>query len=258
MNSVISRDGTAIAYDVAGSGPAVVLIGGASAERMANAGLAAELARDFTVYNVDRRGRGDSTDTPPYAVEREVEDITAVIEAAGGSAYLLGGSSGAALSLEAAAAGAPVAKLVLWEPPYSVGDARRPPADGAKKLAALTDAGKRAEAVEYFMRDIVGMPEEAMAGIKQSPHWERQLKLAHTLAYDATVMGDYSIPAERFARIAVPTLILDGSASFDIMAPAADELARIIPGAVRATLEGQAHNPDAGVLAPVLRDFFLR
>src|SRR5262245_5356833 len=160
MDTVTSRDGTTIAYDRLGQGPPVVLLPGGSVDRTANAGLAAELAGHHTVYNVDRRGRGDSGDTQPYAVEREVEDIAAVIDAAGGRAHLYGSSSGAGLAMHAVAAGLPVARLALWEPPYSVGGRPDLPDDTASVYRELVDAGRRGDAVEYFMAKVVRLPPE--------------------------------------------------------------------------------------------------
>lgn len=151
MRHVTSRDGTLIAYDVVGEGPPVVLVGGGLTDRTAAAPLAAALSADFTVYAYDRRGRGDSGDTPPYDVEREVEDLRVVIAAAGGSAYVYGTSSGAALALEAAASELGIRRLALWEPPYIVGDSRpRPPAGLAEHYRSLVALGRRGDAVEHF------------------------------------------------------------------------------------------------------------
>jgi alpha-beta hydrolase superfamily lysophospholipase len=256
MGSVTSRDGTTIAYDRLGDGPPVVLVCGGSTDRMANAGLAAELAGDFTVYNYDRRGRGDSGDTLPYAVEREVEDVAAVIEAAGGPVCLYGTSSGAGLAMEAAAHGLPVSKLALWEPPYSVGGRPDLPADTAKVYTELVAAGRRGDAVEYFMAKVVGLPPEFVAGARQAPFWSQQEALAHTLAYDATIMGDYTLPTELARAVLVPTVVIDGGASFGFLGETADALAALIPDARRRTLQGQEHNVDPAVLAPVLKAFF--
>ena len=256
MDTVTSQDGTSIAYDRLGVGPPVVLVSGGSTDRMANAGLAAELAGHHTVYNFDRRGRGDSGDSQPYAIEREIEDIAAVIAAAGGSSHLYGTSSGAALAMHAAAAGLPVARLALWEPPYSVNGRPDLPADTASVYRELVDAGRRGDAVEYFMAKVVGLPPEFVAGARQSPWWPQQEALAHTLAYDATVMGDYTLPVEVAKAIQVPTLIIDGGASFGFMGETADAIARLIPGARRQTLEGQEHNVDPAVLARALIEFF--
>jgi pimeloyl-ACP methyl ester carboxylesterase len=256
MDTVTSHDGTALAYDRLGDGPPVVLVCGGSTDRTANAGLAAELAADHTVYNYDRRGRGDSGDTLPYAIQREVEDIAAVIAEAGGSANLYGTSSGAALAMHAAAAGLPATRLALWEPPYSVNGRPDLPADTASVYRELVEAGRRGDAIEYFMSKVVGLPPDFVAGARQAPWWSQQEALAHTLAYDATVMGDYTLPTEIAKSVTVPTLIVVGGASFGFMTETADALAKLIPNAQRATLDGQQHNVDPAALAPVLHRFF--
>ena len=256
MDTVTSRDGTTVAFDRLGDGPPVVLVCGGSTDRTANAGLAAELASEFTVYNYDRRGRGDSGDSPLYAVEREVEDAWAVVEAAGGSVNLYGTSSGAALAMEAAASGLPIARLAMWEPPYSVRGRPDLPADTASVYRGLVEGGRRGDAVEYFMAKVVGLPQEFVAGARQAPFWAQQEALAHTLAYDATIMGDYSIPTERARAVSVPTMVLDGGASFGSMGETADALVELIPQARRRTLPGQEHNVDPAALAPVLKEFF--
>jgi alpha-beta hydrolase superfamily lysophospholipase len=256
MDTVTSSDGTSIAYDRLGDGPPVALVCGGSTDRTANAGLAAELAGHHTVYNFDRRGRGDSGDTRPYAVQREIEDIAAVIEAAGGSAHLYGTSSGAALAMHAAAAGLPVAKLALWELPYSVHGRPDLSDDTASVYRELVDAGRRGDAAEYFMAKVVGMPPEFVAGARQQPWWAQQEAIAHTLAYDAEIMGDYTLPEAVARAVTVPTLVIDGGASFGFMAETADAIAGLIPGARRLTLEGQQHNVDPAVLAPALVAFF--
>jgi pimeloyl-ACP methyl ester carboxylesterase len=256
MDTVTSRDGTALAYDRLGDGPPVVLVCGGSTDRSANAGLAAELAADHTVYNYDRRGRGDSGDTLPYAIQREVEDIAAVIAEAGGSANLYGTSSGAALAMHAAAAGLPATRLALWEPPYSVNGRPDLPADTASVYRELVEAGRRGDAIEYFMSKVVGLPPDFVAEARQAPWWSQQEALAHTLAYDATVMGDYTLPTEITRSITVPTLIVVGGGSYGFMTETADALAKLIPNAQRATLDGQQHNVDPSALAPVLHRFF--
>ena len=257
MKTVTSNDGTTIAFDKLGEGPAVILVSGGSVDRSSNAPLAELLAQHFTVYNYDRRGRGPSGDTPPYAVEREVEDINAVISEAGGSAYLYGTSSGAALALEAAASGLAITKLALWEPPFIIGDSRpRPPANTAKIFSDLVSAGRRGDAVEYFMAKVVGLPPEFVVQARNAPWWPDQEALAHTLAYDATIMGDYSLPAGRAASVTVPTLVIDGGASFGWIGTTAQKLANTIPNAQRLTLEGQTHDVAPQAIAPVLVDFF--
>jgi len=260
MKNVISKDGTTIAFDQLGKGPAVILICGGSVDRTSNAPLAALLAEPFTVFNYDRRGRADSGDTPPYAITREVEDIDAVVAAAGGTAFLYGTSSGAALALEAARKlPNKITKLALWEPPYFVDDSYpRPPTDTAKTYTELVAAGRRGDAVEFFMAKVVGLPPEFVAEARKSPWWPAQEALAHTLAYDATIMGDYSLPTERIATIKIPTIVIDGGASFPFMHATADAIAKIVPNAQRRTLEGQRHDVAPEALAPVLKEFFSR
>jgi Alpha/beta hydrolase family len=257
MPTVTSRDGTSIFYDRLGDGPPVILVTGGSVDRSSNAGLAAELAGGgFTAYNYDRRGRGPSGDTPPYAIEREIEDIAAVIEVAGGRAHLYGSSSGAVLAMRAAAAGLPVAKLAMWEPPYSVHGRPDLPDDTASVYRELVEAGRRGDAAEYFMAKVVGMPPEFVAGARQQPWWPQQEALAHTLAYDAEIMGDYTIPTELAQSVPVPPLVVIGAASFGFFDETADALVELIPDARRSTLEGQEHNVDPAALAPALAEFF--
>jgi pimeloyl-ACP methyl ester carboxylesterase len=254
-----SQDGTRIAYDRLGDGPAVVLVSGGSVDRSSNAGLAEELASGYTVFNYDRRGRGPSGDTQPYAVQREIEDIDAVIEAAGGKAHLYGSSSGAALALLAAAAGSRVEKLALWEPPYIVDESRpRPDPNTAQIYRDLVAQDRRGDAVEYFMGKVVGMPEDFVASARTQPWWQWTESLAHTLAYDAEIMGDYSLPVDKIRSLSVPTLILVGAASFGFMGPAAEAIEKELPNAQIRTLEGQEHNVDPTVLGPALAEFFGR
>jgi pimeloyl-ACP methyl ester carboxylesterase len=256
---VKSKDGSVITYDRLGSGPAVILVSGGSVDKSSNAPLAERLAEHFTVYNYDRRGRGESGDTQPYAVQREIEDIDAVISAAGGTAFLYGSSSGAALALEAAASGLSIAKLALWEPPYSADEnAPRPPANTAAVYTQFVSEGRRGDAVEYFMSKVVGLPDEFVAQARSAPWWSAQEALAHTLAYDATVMGDYLLPVDRAASVTVPTLVLAGGASWDWMRNTAKKLAEVLPKGQYQELEGQTHDVSADVLAPALAQFFGR
>jgi pimeloyl-ACP methyl ester carboxylesterase len=258
LQTVTSADGTTIAFDKLGSGPAVVLVCGGSVDRMSNAGLAAVLAADFTVYNYDRRGRGDSGDTLPYAVEREIEDIAAVIEASGGPAGLYGTSSGGALALHAAAAlGSTVRKLAIWEAPYFVDPALRPPLDSVEQYRKRLDAGHPEEAAEYFMAEVVRLPKEFVEFAKTQPFFEGQVKIAHTLVYDGLCMGDYLIPTEVAARVTAPTLVIAGGADFPPMVDAARALAAAIPNGTFKHLEGQGHNVDPAVIGAVLAGFFV-
>jgi pimeloyl-ACP methyl ester carboxylesterase len=215
------------------------------------------LTDGFTVFNYDRRGRGPSGDTPPYAVQREVEDLEAVIGAAGGSAFVYGTSSGAALVLEAAAAGLTITKLALWEPPYIMDPAMRPPSDTAETFERLVSEGRRGDAVEFFMANLVGMPAEFVAQARSQPWWGATEALAHTLAYDATIMGDYSVPVDRAELVAAPTLVITGGASFPFMHETAKALASALPNGEVRTLEGQSHDVAPQVIAPALTQFFI-
>jgi pimeloyl-ACP methyl ester carboxylesterase len=255
METVTSKDGTTIAFDLLGSGPPVVLVCGGSVDRTADAAIAQELASDFTVFNYDRRGRGDSGDTLPYAIEREVEDIEAVIGAAGGSAFLWGSSSGAVLALIAAES-VPVTKLALWEPPFVPEGVPRPPEDQVSQYETMIAEGRRGDAVEYFMTKVIGMPPEVVAGAQTQPWWAATEAVAHTLAYDARIMGDYSIPNDLVASVKVPTMVIAGGADFPWMRQTAETLAAALPDGQVRILVGQGHDVDPGVLAPVLTEFF--
>jgi pimeloyl-ACP methyl ester carboxylesterase len=257
MPQVTSRDGTLIDFDRQGQGAAVVLVSGGSVDRSSNAPLAARLAEHFAVLNYDRRGRGPSGDAPEYAVEREVEDIAVVAEAAGGSAFLFGSSSGAALALIAAGRLPNIAKLALWEPPYILDGSRpRPPADTARVFREFVAAGNRGGAVEHFMLNVVGLPPEFAANARTQPWWAAQEALAHTLAYDAEVMGDYSLPIEQIRAVRVPTLVLDGGASYPWIRDTAQAVVDHLEVGQHRTLPGQQHNFDPGALASALAEFF--
>jgi pimeloyl-ACP methyl ester carboxylesterase len=265
MKTVTSKDGTTIAFDRSGEGPAIVLVGGAFQHRAidpSTARLAELLAPNFTVYHYDRRGRGESGDTAPYAVEREIEDIDALIQDAGGSASVFGISSGAVLALRAAAAGLAITKLALYEPPFIVDDSRPPvPKDYTQRLAGLLAEGRRGDAVELFMTEAVGMPAEAVAPMRGAPFWPAFESVAHTLPYEAAIMGDtlsgQALPAGRWEAITVPTLAVDGGASPAWAGNAVVALARTLLTAERTTLIEQTHQVDPEVLAPVLAEFLL-
>lgn len=256
MKTVVSKDGTAIAFDRLGEGPPVILVCGASVDRTSNAPLAELLSSDFTVFNFDRRGRGDSGDTQPYAVEREIEDIAAMLDEAGGAAGLYGSSSGAALALKTAATDIPLTKLALWEPPFILDEARRPPADQVEQLERMVAEGRRGDAAEYFMREVVRLPPEFVAEARTQPWWAAQEALAHTLAYDARIMGDYSLPLGLAASVRMPTLVLAGGADIPWMRETAQALADALPRGQTRMLDGQTHNVDDAVLAPALKAFF--
>ena len=253
---VTSNDGTSIDVEVTGEGPPVVLVTGGSVDRSANLGLAEKLASSFTVFNYDRRGRGESTDVQPYAIEREFEDIDAVMGAAGGAAFLYGTSSGAALALHATASGLPVQKLAMWEPPFILDEDNRPPKDQVERYEEFIAAGRPGDALEYFMTKVVGMPPDMVAGMRSQPWWAGQEKHAHTLAYDARIMGDYSLPADVAGKVDVPTLVVAGGADMPWMRETAEALGKALPNGQVRLLDGQGHNVEDAVLAPVLVEFF--
>jgi pimeloyl-ACP methyl ester carboxylesterase len=260
MNQVTSKDGTVIAFDRSGKGPAVILVGGAFQYRAIDpptAQLAERLASHFTVYHYDRRGRGDSGDTQPYAKEREIEDLGAVIAEAGGSASVFAMSSGGALALDAAANGLKITRLALYEPPFNSGDenARQASENYTRQLTALLTEGRRGDAVAFTMTTW-GAPAEAIAGMRQTPIWSLFESVAPTLAYDNVIMGDGSVPVERLASITVPTLVIDGGASPAFMHNAAQAVAQALPNAKHRTLEGQTHDVAPEILAPMLEEFF--
>lgn len=257
VGTVRSADGTTIAYERSGDGPAIVLVGGAFNDRTTSRAVAAALAEDFTVFGYDRRGRGDSGDTAPYAVQREIEDLAALIGAAGGTAYLYGISSGAILAALAAAAGLPVAGLALFEPPFRVG-----PHDGsgvalAPRLAELVSAGRRGDAVECFLRDAVGLPADQVRGMRDQPMWPWLEMMAPSLVHDATVSGDGSLPADRLATITASTVVLDSTGSPQWLRDATGATAEAVPGARRVSLEGGFHEVPADRLAAELRRLLL-
>lgn len=258
MQHAISKDGTPIAYDRIGQGPALVLVGGALSYRKfpGFVKLAGLLASDFTVVNYDRRGRGDSGDAAEYDVARETEDLQAVIDAVGDSAFVWGMSSGAALAPEAAVRGVPMRKLALYEPPYMVGpDAPRPPADHEQQLKRLIAENRRDDAVKYFLR-MMGAPGFAVAIMRFMPFWPRMRAAANSLPYDAAVMGDYSLPAERLKLVQTETLVLGGEKSSHALRQAVQETAGHLPNGKAQMLKGQTHNVSMKVLAPVLKAFF--
>ncbi|WP_043617765.1 alpha/beta fold hydrolase [Nonomuraea candida] len=257
---VKSADGTTIAYDQTGSGPAVVLVQGGFSDRTHPiwAGLAAALSGEFTVFNYDRRGRGGSSDNESYEVEREIEDLAAIITAAGGSAAVFGGSSGGALALRAAAAGLPITKLAVYEPPFIVDDSRPPIVeDFREQLAALVAEGKRGEVVERFMVEAAEMPAEMVGQMKESPYWEGMTAVAHTLVYEAAVCGPGNqLPVEELKKITVPTLALAGGASGPWMQGAAKAVAETVPGGEYKVLEGHGHDIAPEALAPPVAEYF--
>jgi pimeloyl-ACP methyl ester carboxylesterase len=253
VDTVTSADGTPIAFVREGSGPALILVDGAMCYSTNGPmpALAARLTDHFTVYRYDRRGRGASGDTLPYAVDREIEDLVALVAHAGGSAFACGISSGGALVLRSAAAGVPWRRLALFEVPYTGAKG-----DYSAELAGLLAAGRRGDAVARFMTQ-VGMPAEVVSGMRGSPAWPAFEAIAPTLGYDDAVLGDGSVPAEAGA-VKVPTLVLDGGASPASLRDASAALAAAVPDAEHGTLPDQTHDVSADALAPVLIDFFAK
>jgi pimeloyl-ACP methyl ester carboxylesterase len=251
-----SRDGTSLAYQSTGAGPAVILVSGAMSTGATVAPLAGPLSDRFTVVSYDRRGRGASDDTAPYAVDREVEDLAALIRAVGGEASLYGVSSGGALVLHAAASGLPVPRVAVYETPFAVDEG------GAKERAeytrGLTEAlaqGRRGDAVELFLR-LTGLAEEMIQSARRSPMWADMEALAPSLAYDDAVMGDGRVPRALLASIGVPVLAVAGGASPAWLREATQAVAEGAPEGTYRVLEGQTHMVDPNALAPVLAEFF--
>jgi pimeloyl-ACP methyl ester carboxylesterase len=257
METTVSKDGTRIAFERTGDGPPLVLVVGAFNLRSTGTPLAESLASRLTVFTYDRRGRGDSGDTAPYSVEREVEDLAAVIGEAGGSAAVFGYSSGAVLALDAAARGLPITRLALYDTPCTVADGEpRHHVDHAAHLAALIAAGRRGDAVEYFQSQVVGIPDEVVAQLRHAPFRPGLEAMAHTLVYDATIVDDGQLPTELVGRITTATLALAGGTS-DFMRMTAQALADAIPSCQARVLDGQTHDINPSVLGPVLQTFCL-
>lgn len=256
MTTVTSTDGTAIAYERTGSGPPVVLVGGALSTRSSESGVGAFLAPGFTVYTYDRRGRGDSGDNEPYAVAREIEDLEAVLREAGGPVCVYGTSSSGNLVVQAAAAGLPIAKFAVWEPNFRVDDSRPPlPGDYVEHLQSLVRADRRGDAVEYFLTTAAGIPGEFVAAMRDLPMWPAWEAVAHTLAYDGAIVDGFELQPGRLASATAPALVLDGGQTPWLTA-GANALADALPRAARRTLAGQQHNVAADAVAPVLAEFF--
>ena len=267
MHTTTSRDGTTIAYDREGNGEPLILVPGAFGYRRypGQVKLAGLLSASFTVYSYDRRGRGDSGDGKPYAVEREIEDLAAMIDAAGGHAHVWGLSSGAVLVLEAAAAGLPIRRLAVQEPPLVVSpDDRRPPGDLFERLTALVEAGQRGAAVRYFMVDGMGAPAFVPPMLRLMPKaWKSLTGVAHTLPYDAAIVRGYQegrpLPAGRWAPVTMPTLVMCGADKETpaFLVHAAQAVAAALPDARLVQRRGLGHTKalNASVIAGTLTEF---
>ncbi len=259
VNTVRSADGTRIAFDWFGAGSPVVVVGGALSDRSHAVSLARTLGEHFAVCTYDRRGRGDSGDcdhTLPSAVEHEIEDLAAVCDEAGGPPFVFGHSSGACLTLEAAASGLPMRKLAVYEPPYIVDDTRVRPAGMLDRVADLIAEGRRGDAVKLFLAEGPQVPQELIALMQLGPTWPSMEAIAHTLLYDLSIVGDMVLPRTRFAEIETPVLALCGGESPAWARNAVAAVAALLPNARLVSLDGQTHAAADDVLVPALAQFF--
>jgi pimeloyl-ACP methyl ester carboxylesterase len=261
MNRVTSADGTSIAFDRLGDGQSVIVVGGILCDRAKTRPLAEELAKHFTVINYDRRGRGDSGDTAPYAIEREIEDLRALVAEVGGTASVYGHSSGAGLVLHAAADGLPAPKVVLHEPPYAPDreEERRIAQEFAANLEPILAQGRHGEAVELVMTTIMQMPPEIARQMRSEPWWAGMEAMAPTIAYDSEIMGDSrggTIPIDLVGTVNTPALVLCGGASPAWMIDITKQIADAMPNGRQRILEGQEHVVPPEILVPVLVEFF--
>lgn len=259
MATLTSKDGTRIAYEKLGSGFPVILVDGALCSRAFGPmpKLAALLAPHFTVFNYDRRGRNESGDNQPYSADREIEDIEALIAQAGGTAYVYGVSSGAALALAAAAKGFNIPKLALYEPPFDVSDeGHHSPKDALQQLQKMIAENRRGDAVKYFIHDIVGVPAFAAFIMALFPIWKKLKSVAHTLPYDVTILGDFSLPEESAKSVKIPTLISAGDKTQVRLLRSVEKLSKLMPHNQLKILKGQTHNVSEKAIGPVLIEFF--
>ena len=247
--TVQSADGTDIAIERAGCGPALVMVQAAGTFRGMDpmAALGEHLAEHFTVFRYDRHGRGESGDTAPYSVAREVEDLAAVIRASGGVAFVFGFSSGAAVALHGATAGLPIPKLVLLEPPIELGERSADDAAFRDELVALIEAGRRGDAYEHFNRSI-GVPDELISGLRAAPYWPALESLAHTLVYDVDVTSTLS--AAELRTVTTATLVINSAGTDDQLAGWARAIGEVLPNATHRVLDGEWHSVPAADLAP--------
>ena len=270
MPTATSTDGTTIAYDREGHGPVLILVNGALGDRRLDrrvklmTGISKALAPDYTVVNYDRRGRGESTEAGPFSVEREVEDIGALIEAEGGSAALFGFSSGGALALRAAGAGIGVERVAVYEAPFMVDrDDRRPPADYGARMDDLVASNDPNGAVKLFMRGAMGMPAPVVASMRLMPMWKDMAANAHTLPDDWAALGEHNMQGDplrpdEWAPVTVPVLVVHGAKTSSNVAKGSRALAGVLPNAELRVLEGIGHNLKVDAITPVLRDFLGR
>lgn len=259
MHRVTSADGTSIAYDVYGEGEPIIMVEGAFCGRHfgPTAKLATELGKQFRVYHYDRRARGDSSPSADYRMERELEDLRAMLEVAGGKAGLVGFSSGACLTLEAAAAHLPLTRIAFYEPPYMVGPkARKVPATYREDIQRLVAGGKHGDAVAYFMTKLIGMPSIFLLPMKFSKMWPTLSAQAPSLPFDMEAVNGFAPPEARLKGIDVPALAIYGGKTMPVLKDSTSLCSRLIPGADLVVLPGQTHEVKPEAIAPHLVDFF--
>ena len=258
MNTVISKDGTRIAYNKTGSGPVVILVDGAfcSKDFGPMPKIAALLAEKFTVIAYDRRARGESGDTQPYAIEREIEDIDAIIKVAGGSAGLFGISSGAILCIKAVAFGLNIHKLALLEPPFVGNKDGKRPIDATEQLTKMIAEGEKAKAVKFYLTKVIGVPAVFAFILKLTPNWPKMKAIANSLPYDAAVCGDFNLPTAQTAAIKIPALVIDSTKSPGFLRNAVEATAKALSNGSRLSLNGKVHDVPPNILVPELIKFF--
>ena len=258
MNYVTSADGTRIAYGRTGSGPVIILVDGALCSRAMGpmSALAKLLSKDFTVIQYDRRGRGESSDTAPYSTDREIDDLQALVQMAGGSPAVFGISSGAVLAVKAAARGVGLGKLALYEPPVLIASQTTEHTDHVARLSTFIAAEQRSQAVQYFLKTMVGAPKPVVAIMRLLPFWSKLKAVAPTLPYDAKLTQTGSLTPEGLASIKVPALVLWGEKSPVFLKDSSKQTAAALPGAKTLELKGQTHNVSPKVLVPALKGFF--
>lgn len=250
MNSVVSKDGTAIAYDRSGEGPPLVVVVGAFSDRTSKKSLTGGLSGRFTVYEYDRRGRGDSDTSDDTTIEREVEDLAAVIGEAGGEPFVFGDSSGGALAIEAAVAGVAARKIAVYEVPYTPG----PTLAVADSLERLVEEGQHGEAAAQFL-SLMGVPPDGLVQMRSAPHWSHVEAFAGTLPTEVRLCNDGAVPADRLARLTAPLLALAGDQG-PWAAGVAEAIAAAAPNGRARVLAGQGHAVADDALIPVLEEFF--
>ncbi len=257
MTTLISKDGTKIAYKKTGSGKPIILVDGAfcSKDFGPMVKLAPVLAKHFTVFIYDRRARGESTDTSPYSVDREIEDIAGLIRLAGGSAFLFGISSGAILALKAVASGLAVPKLVLFEPPF-VGNSNNKRSNNAFELLSnMIAQGNKSAAITFYFRKVMGVPAIIPFFLRFTPNWKKMKANANSLPYDAAMCGDFKIPVNETKAVTIPTLVVDSIKSPKMLRNAVELVANALPNGVRKSLPGSNHNVSPEILSPELEMF---